>query len=42
MNNKQNLDKIEIVIDDNNELIIDFNIIEVEFDVPELDNPEFE
>ena len=42
MNNNKNSDTIEIIIDSDNNLIIDFNIIEVDFDIPELDSPEFD
>ena len=40
--NDKNLDTIDIVVDSDNNLIIDFNFIEVDFDTPELDNPKLD
>lgn len=42
MNNNKNVDNIEIIVDSENNLIIDFNIIDVSLDIPELDNPKFD
>lgn len=39
---KENIDTIDIVIDENDNLIIDFNIVDVDFDIPDFDDPEFE
>lgn len=33
-------EKIDIIVNDKNELIIDFNLIDVCFDVPEIETPE--
>lgn len=38
----KNSDNIEIIIDSDNNLIIDFNLIEIEFDIPEFDNPQLD
>ena len=33
-------EKIDIIVNDKNELIIDFNLIEVSFDIPDIETPE--
>lgn len=40
--NKNNLDNIEILIDEDDNLIIDFNIVDISFDIPDFDEPDFE
>lgn len=33
-------DKVDIIVNDKNELIIDFNLIDVCFDVPDIETPD--
>lgn len=41
-NNNKNMDNIEMIVDSDNNLIIDFNIIDISLDIPELDSPKFD
>lgn len=40
MDNKKDKDKIDILIDENDNLIIDFNFLDISFDIPDIDTPD--
>ena len=33
-------DEIEIIVTENGELIVDFNLIEIDFDIPDIETPD--
>ena len=40
MDKKKDKNKIDVLIDENDNLIIDFNFIDVCLDIPEIDTPD--